>query len=123
MRKIYRNIKYGILRCIEWFPIMWNDCHWDYVYIFIILRKKLQLTMKYIEHGHSAYPEHAVKRIQECVFLLNRIIKDDYYFVNKVFPSRSVLCRKYFLEVDKLREGDYDRLFYIMRKYIQGWWD
>ena len=39
----FRKIKLGIKNLIEWFPIIWEDRHWDDKYIFDILQHKIKL--------------------------------------------------------------------------------
>jgi len=75
-----RQIRQGIKRLIEWFPIIWNDRHWDYFYIFIVLRHKLHLTEQLIRHhGHHVKHIEDADKIKRCVMILDRLIKDEYH--------------------------------------------
>lgn len=42
------NIVDSIKNLINWFPIIWQDRHWDDVYITKILQKKIELQRKHI---------------------------------------------------------------------------
>jgi len=80
MKHFFKNIKYGIKNLITWFPIIWKDRSWDSYYIHLILHKKLSIMSYDIEHhGHHKYRMRDVNNINKCIYILNRIIKDDYH--------------------------------------------
>jgi len=77
--------------------------------------------------------------MRECVHLLDRIIKDDYYkadydvissdksleFGIKVtplydYPKNEKTISKY---TSEQKTRDLERLFYLMNKHAQSWWD
>ena len=80
--------------------------------------------------------------MRECVHLLDRIIKDDYYkadydwvdkhdpvygkcFGIKVtplydYPKNEKTISKY---TSEQKTRDLERLFYLMNKHVQSWWD
>lgn len=72
------DLPYGIENLIKWFPTIWKDRNWDYYFIYVILRYKLKLTEKTIRNGHHVDCEKDADKIKKCIFLLNRLIKDDY---------------------------------------------
>lgn len=75
-----RQVRYGIKNLIEWFPVIWNDRHWDHYFIYQILRHKLHLTEQLIRHhGHHVNHIEDAEKIKICVRLLDRLIKDDYH--------------------------------------------
>jgi len=74
-----RNIKYGVLNLIKWFPIIWQDRDWDHYYLYVILKYKLKRMEKlHIDYGHAMCSEQTATQIKLCVNLLDRLIKDDY---------------------------------------------
>jgi hypothetical protein len=73
------GIPCGVRNLIRWFPVIWNDRNWDQYYIYIILRKKLKLTEKTLRNGHHLYADRTADQIKVCIFLLNRLIKDEYH--------------------------------------------
>lgn len=77
---IRRDIPYGIKNIIRWFPIIWKDRNWDHIFIYKILRHKLYFQQKHIrEHNIHTSAIKDADRMKTCVFLLNRLIDDDYY--------------------------------------------
>jgi hypothetical protein len=72
IRKFYRNIVHSIQQLFYWLPIIWKDRDWDYHYIFVILRHKLQAL---------ELNEEDVERrnVQLAIYTLNRLIDDNYY--------------------------------------------
>jgi hypothetical protein len=80
LRSFYSAIKNGILNLISWFPIIWQDRHYDSYYIFQVLRHKLKLTEEHIrEHDNHLGAHKDADKIKRCIFLLNRIIEDNYF--------------------------------------------
>jgi len=80
MIEFYYNIKHGISNLISWFKVIWNDRNWDYNYIYIVLRKKLDNTRKCIKkYQHHVYWERDYNDISKVIYALDRLIKDDYY--------------------------------------------
>lgn len=75
-----RNIKYGILNLIKWFPVIWQDRDWDHYYLYVILQHKL----KHMEHLHIHYSHlmsgsQTAKEIKTCLILLERLMEDEYH--------------------------------------------
>lgn len=76
-----RNIKYGIRNIIVWFPVIWHDRQWDHYYFHLLLKKKLELMRDFtLEYGCHLGSEKEAEKMDICVKLLNRIIKDEYIF-------------------------------------------
>jgi len=82
VRRLYIDIKYkikGIKNIFIWIPILIEDRQWDHGYIFIILKKKLELMEKYfLKHGHPVGSEKDAKNMRIAINLLDRLIKDNY---------------------------------------------
>ncbi len=74
------HIKYGIKNLIQWFPVIWKDRQWDYLFIYLILRHKLHLTEQMTrKYGHHTKHIQDADKIKKCVLLLDRLIEDDYH--------------------------------------------
>lgn len=75
-----RDIPYGIRNLLVWFKVIWNDRNWDYHYIFVILRHKLNLMEKAIRNNNNhTEAERDADQIKECVEILDRLINDVYF--------------------------------------------
>jgi hypothetical protein len=82
IRRLFIDIKYkfrGIKNIFIWIPTLIEDRHWDHVFILMILKKKLELTEKYIrKHGHHVGAGKDADNIKIAINLLDRLIKDNY---------------------------------------------
>jgi hypothetical protein len=75
-----RDVQYGFTNLFRWLPVIWKDRNWDHVFIYKILRKKLDLQEKHIrKYGHHVDNEKDADKIRVCVLLLDRLLKDEYY--------------------------------------------
>ena len=87
VRKLKRLIRYGwsdfkcgILNLVIWFPVIWKDRNWDYLYIFTILHKKLSLMERFIrEDGIHVKHKQDADKIKTCILLLDRLMEDEYF--------------------------------------------
>ena len=89
MFRFFRKINQGIRNLIYYFPIIWNDRHWDDFYVFVYLRRKLISMEKFYRHyAHFVGNEKEADKIKLCVMLLNRIVNDDYLENALVFHEK-----------------------------------
>lgn len=69
----------GIKNIFKWFRIIWNDRWWDYRYILIILKHKLELTEKeFRKNGHHVHANRDADNIHICILLINRLLAANY---------------------------------------------
>lgn len=74
-----RNFKVGILNLIKWFPIIWNDRDWDYNYLLILLKFKLEnMSYRLYTDDISTVCRKNSKKIDKAVKILSRMIEDEY---------------------------------------------
>jgi hypothetical protein len=82
LRRTWINIRYkfyGIKNIFVWIPTLVEDRHWDHTFILMILKKKLELTEKYMrDKGHHIYAEKDADDIKLAINLLGRLIQDNY---------------------------------------------
>jgi hypothetical protein len=134
------DIPYGIWNIVKWLPIIWKDRNWDYIYILIIMYKKLSLMEKHIRQNdnHVDAPKDA-DSIKLCVLLIDRLLKDNYYenvfkeYYKKwgrpqlLWENSNISNSKEYNRLSQnaidLKEQDFDLLFKQIRKHIQRWWD
>jgi len=116
IRSLPYNIKYGFRNLLRWFPIIWQDRGWDFIYIYIMLRHKLYYTERSIRNGCLEGNKEEAKIIQSCVEILDRLIEDDYY---KNLDS----VEDEFTVSEYLKNQDKRILFDTLREKIEYWWD
>jgi hypothetical protein len=83
LTRIYNYLRYdipiGIENLFTWFPVIWKDRNWSERNIFIILRKKLQLTeQSFRKYGDLVNSETEADQIKRCIEVLDRLINDVY---------------------------------------------
>lgn len=116
----WRDLILGIQNLIIWFPTIWRDRYWDYVFLLTLMHKKLELMERGILKNaiHVDYQKDAFK-IKRCRLTLKRLIDQDLYHRRaKLFPHNED-----FRTADRKEKFDLDYLFSQMKKHIRGWWD
>lgn len=134
-----------VIKIVQYIPILWNDYDWDYSYIYVLLKYKLERTYKAIDYGYEL-PKSKNKRLKSlkrCIVLLENLIKDDYckqelnvYHKNnktnwikekdgslvsppnKNWKELTRLVKKQ----DLLRKSDTKELFDLMAQNTRSWW-
>jgi hypothetical protein len=87
--QLLRNWFYQIKYIIQWIPILWQDNHFDWTHLLLILNFKLRLMrQKFEKVKNLVYLEKEIQQIKYAEFLINRLCQDDY-------------CSKEFLELDR----------------------
>lgn len=80
IKKIYNNIKrfFKIIKnIIDWIPILYKDRNWDFYYIYVILKFKLEKTKTLMENGYGDNT-YKVSRINLAINLLDKLIHNYY---------------------------------------------
>ena len=74
------DIKYGVKNLIVYFPVIWNNREWDYLFLYKLMEKKLQRMEYNIRtYGHHVGNEKDANRIKECHEIITRLLADDYF--------------------------------------------
>jgi len=138
----FRNVYRGVLNLVQWSPTIYKDRDWDYSYIFLMLKFKLERVLKATEeydlHSDS---QRTVRHLKYALFLIDRITDDHPDDIWKGFEFRrgsvidmincdgtpeSIAYNTKLMELcDKeyeRREDAKKRLFRHLDRYIQRWW-
>jgi len=75
IQRFYKKIK----RSIKYIRLVWKTETWDYSYALEFWKESLLEIKDSMLNGHIAHPEKHTKRIDEIIFLLNRIQNYDEY--------------------------------------------
>lgn len=140
-----RNFFKGIKNLIVWFPIIWKDRDFDYIYLLIIMRKKLELMEHLFKYdSYKLNSKKDAEEIEQCINYLNNIINDDYhdifdgfykkwgepglfdYHQKSNYENHDEYIKEFKECCEKERqllENDVNELFENMRKNILKWWD
>lgn len=116
------DIPYGIKNLIKWFPLVWKDRDYDHNYILYTLKFKIHNTRKLHEKNRRHVGvEKEIHCMKVCEILLDRLIKDDYYWMH--FKSTNINNRQFLIRSNNNRIIDKNYLFHILSKRIDSWWD
>jgi len=97
------NVKYFLQNLWEFKWFLWKNRWWDYTYIYIMLKYKLEADIKYYEkHSITVEADKIVYEIQEVLSILNKLINTTEIG-----------------EEERLKT----QLFYDLKKNIRNWWD
>jgi len=79
-RRFIRNLIRSIKSVVVWLPTIWRDRDWDYVYLLIIMRKKMSLMEKFFASDKALTADHKkiANSIKKCREILDRLIEDNY---------------------------------------------
>jgi hypothetical protein len=82
INRFFRNIRTGIKNIVRWFPIIWTDRQWDFVYFLKIIKFKLEQMIRFYEtEAHQIKAEKHVDKMKTCINIIDRIIDDNYHDV------------------------------------------
>lgn len=133
IKRLFWNIK----RLIQWFPVIWNNFDFDWVYLLKIVRCKLKTMEEFYESDkpNCVDAEKHAKSIKICRVLCNRLIADEYMdclgleFEPELVGGLQFQSCKMGICFDWLHYGDYmqkqdlELLCKILRKNLFSWWD
>jgi hypothetical protein len=120
----YYNLINGIKNLIYYFPAVWKDRDYDWLYIFLILEAKLKKHLKRLENNQFYVgQEKDEKIIKICIELLHRISEENYMFVKNVNKLEN-LYNKNKLEIENmLQKRDEELLYKLLKENLKNWWD
>jgi len=101
--RFFRVISTGIKNIISWFPIVWTDRQWDFVYFLRIIKFKLEQMVRFYEtEAHQIKAEKHVDKMKLCINIIDRIIDDNYH---------DIVFRNYYekwgqSEIKFIKDGD-----------------
>lgn len=72
------NFLHRINKVLDYLPILWYDYDWDYVYFYVILKKKIDRMIPVFKEGHLKGSDQTVKELKICSHILDRLINDIY---------------------------------------------
>lgn len=96
MKKVYYEIQYFVKklkRILKWIPFLWNDMDIDGVYLYHVIKFKLERILESFEDRNIPFKAsdsgHNIKYIKICINLLNNLIEDTYFHdMNSIFESK-----------------------------------
>ena len=75
----------------KWIPVLLDDKDWDHVFLFSIMKFKLELMEKYhLNDGNCEENGSLAGEMRVAIDLLDKLIKDDYYDI-----AHGIIMEKY----------------------------
>lgn len=72
----YRHVIHRMYKMYIWFPIIWKDFDFDYGFLLLILKTKLETMQKHYTNNGETF---ITQRVTLALNLLNKIYIDHYY--------------------------------------------
>ena len=133
---MFRKIKNFFVNVKKWFPILVEDRQYDYIYLYEVIRHKLVLMLELFssEEASTLYVLKDVYEINYCIYLLDRLIADDYmtqeatdYYLGKLNNTSKepepAVVKQWFKDEIEAKNKDRKELFNRLENHIEGWWD
>lgn len=149
------NFLDGVKRVFSWLPIIWRDRDYDQSYLYEIMRHKLRSMEKFFsgDFAFAANADKAAREIHHAIWLLDRIIAEDYYddafrfhrkkwgepiheivygqwhvtYPNATTEEEYEQARKEAMtalkNAEKSKINDVRYLMHLLGKHSLGWWD
>lgn len=75
----YYNVKWGIKNFWKWKGVIWKDRNYDYHYLLNVMRFKIQdMLNEYNRVNRYIGQEKDKQSLQTCLYLLNRLVDQNY---------------------------------------------
>ena len=115
------DVTQGIRSFVRWFPIIWKDRDWDWVFLARMMERKLTWMADNEEkNGHHLTSLRDAHRQRVCSALLRRMIADDYYEnAEKAFGCSQSAAH----HCAMMEKQDLALLGKMLGKYMKHWWD
>ena len=92
IKNIPRNIKRGVKSVIYWFPIIWENNWWDYGYLLDMMNHQIKLMESHwVTDTCHVGDEKIKKQMNDVLYALQRLIKDDYYSNTSKFGDKDYI--------------------------------
>jgi len=130
----------NIIRIFQYIPIIWNDRDWDFIFVFILLKYKIERILKHLKNSpFTTLRPKEEKRLKTILFLLDRLIKEDFNdneldnlfkkfkpsligFNNRTKEEIAEFSR-YFKKNVHIKRHHEELLFNLISKHYAKWWD
>lgn len=114
-----------MLQNLKWYwKVVREDYDGDWEPLLMLLRRKME---KMIDAGYPSIEDgpRYVRQIQVCVWLIDRILADDYGFTDYCLKCEPWRVGNEIIgsHMDYMIDQDVALLFNMMRKHLRTWWD
>ena len=98
----------------EWRRILDEDRDWDWYFLLVIMRNKLERMSKMFksEHAFTLHSEDRAAEMDIVIDALNRLIEDNY-----------IMDYDSYEQMQEAQSKDLYLAFDTMKENVLGWWD
>ena len=145
-----KHFLYRIKRLLDWLPVIWNDCDFDYAYLLDILNFKLKKMYEWFSSDKPNVESAPVtaKEIKKVLALLDRYFNETYQDIEyaefdikhglidckddiwtwseklQALPESDKQERfNLRLQAETDMHNDLMKVFDLLKQNIEGWWD
>lgn len=148
MKKI-KHFFYRVKRLLDWLPVIWNDCDFDYAFLLEILQFKLRKMYEWFNSDKPNVESAPVtaKEIKKVLACLDRYFNETYRKVEyaefdvkhdlsndddfwtwqvkfQALPeSAKQEWRNLGIQAETDMHNDLMQVFDLLKQNIEGWWD
>jgi len=101
-----KNLLWNIKNLIRWIPVLWNNKHWDYCFLYEIIAFKLTLMIENYEKWWSVEEDQRKSTMIKARDILQEFVDMEGFLLDDAE------------EINKLKEA-----FEIIRDHSMTWWD
>ena len=118
---MWNNFICGIHNLWRWFPIIWRDRDWDWVFLAKIMEQKLRWMVKNSEHWHVLKAPKSRQQMLRTAAVLRRMQEDNNWeHADARYPDHSKAWANHW---DMLDKQDMEYLAMMLKKHMRTWWD
>lgn len=148
MKKV-KHFFYRIKRLLDWIPVIWNDCDFDYAFLLEILQFKLKKMLEWFESDKPNAESAPVtaREIKAVLAYLDRYFNetyckaeytefdiknglsndDDFWTWQVKFQALPESAKQEWRDLGVQAETDMHndlmQVFDLLKQNIEGWWD
>lgn len=136
IRRFIHDFIYGVKNIVYYFPIIWNDRHWDYEYCIDLIEKKLrQMQIGIRKDDILADTNKVCEEIGDTLYLIH-VYKNasDYYemsqqdLLQKIKDEKNIdkkedLVKEYYVGLYQYEERQWLNLWSSIYNNMRGWWN
>lgn len=132
----WHNLTYGIKNLIYYFPVIWNDRHWDYEFMLDLLERKIKQMRDGIKKDNIlAKTDEYVKQMNDALWYItcfkeawdrfemmsqNRLKEIQDETDEKV---KDKMVRQYYIDSVNYENEQWDKIWDIIKEYGRHWWN
>lgn len=132
-----KSIICNIKNIFYYLPVIWKDRYWDYEFILVLLKHKLERDKEHFKANNIVEDTSLIyNQIDEVINYIDKYLNPDDAFINErpdlankfadyePFSNEfNEYCKEWFELKTDLQQKNWEKIWECISKYGQGWWD